>query len=37
MSCPLALAVGTGEPARAQYMCVIGTISDGYHTWHRHV
>ena len=31
MSCPLALAVDTGEPVRPRYMCVIGTTSDGYH------
>ena len=37
ISCPLALALGTGEPVRARYMCVIGTTSDGCHTWHRHV
>ena len=37
MGCPLALAVGTGKPVRARYMCVIGTTGDDRHTWHRHV
>ena len=37
MSCLLALALGTGESVRAQYMCVIGTTSDGCQSWHRHV
>ena len=37
ISCLLTLALGTGEPVMAQYMCVIGTTSDGCHTWHRHV
>ena len=37
ISCPLALAFGTGEPIRAKYMCFIGTTNDGCHTWHRHV
>ena len=34
---PLALALGTGEPARAQDMCVNDTTSDPCHTWYRHV
>ena len=37
MGCPLALAVGTSKPVRAQYMCIIGTTGDGRHTWNRHV
>ena len=37
MGCLLALAVGTGEPVRARYMCVIGTTSGSRHTWHKHV
>ena len=37
MGCPLALAMGTGEPVRARYMCIIGTTDDDRHTWHRHV
>ena len=37
ISCLLSLALGTGEPIRARYMCVIGTTSDDCHTWHRHV
>ena len=37
ISCLLALTLGTGESIRAWYMCVIGTTSDGCHTWHRHV
>ena len=37
ISCLLALTLGTGESVRARYMCVIGTTSDGCHTWHRHV
>ena len=37
MGCLLALAVGTGEPVRARYMCIIGITSDDRHTWYRHV
>ena len=36
-SYPLEIALGVGEPARAQYMSVIGTTSDKCHTWHRQV
>ena len=32
ISCPLALALGTGELVRVRYMCVIGTTSDSCHT-----
>ena len=32
ISCQLALALGTGEPVRARYMCVISTNSDDCHT-----
>ena len=37
MGCPLAFVVGTGNPVRARYMCVIGTTGDGCYTWHRYV
>ena len=37
ISCPLALALGTSEPVRAQHKCAIGTTNDGCHTWYRHV
>ena len=37
ISCPLALALSTGEPVRARYMFVIGTTSDDCRTWHKHV
>ena len=29
--------MGTGEPVKARYMYVIGTNSDGCHTYHKHV
>ena len=31
------IALGVGEPTKAQYMGVIGIISDDLHIWHRHV
>ena len=37
MGCPLALAMGIGEPVRARYMCIIGTTGGGRHTWHMNV
>ena len=31
------IALGVGEPTKAQYMGVIGITDDDCHTWHRHV
>ena len=31
------IALGVGEPTKAQYMGVIGITNHDCHAWHRHV